>query len=82
MPTYPFHPESRHTAIARCEIAAGGVLESGFVPCHIDGSARPEPLTRPRGGDRVVDYIRQISAAAGLRITLEWQGDWVRVLPA
>lgn len=82
MPSYPFHPESRHTAIARCEVDASGVLAAGFVPCYIDQAARPEPLTRAQGGDQVVDYLRRISAAAGLRVGFEWQGDWVKVLPA
>ncbi|MBI5256018.1 MAG: CapA family protein [Burkholderiales bacterium] len=82
MPTYPFHPESRHTAIARCEVDASGLLAAGFVPCYIDQQARPVPLTRAQGGDKVVDYIREISAAAGLRVGFEWQDDWVKVLPA
>jgi len=81
MPTYPFHPESRNTAIARCRVNASGLLEAGFIPCYIDSQARPEPLPRERGGEAVVDYIRAISAAAGLKVRLEWQDDWVRVLP-
>lgn len=86
MPTYPFHPESRNTAIARCVVNARGVVEAGFIPCYIDADARPEPLTRARGGDAVVDYIRTISQAAGLRVRFEWQTsgecDWVKVLEA
>lgn len=83
MPTYPFHPESRNTAIASCRIKPGGEIAPGLVPCHIDGDARPVPLTRSGGGEAVVEYIRGISRAAGLRVRLEWQGeDWVAVLPA
>lgn len=81
MPTYPFHPESRHTAIARCTVGADGGVEAGFIPCWIDSQARPVPLTRATGAQRVVDYIASISAAAGLSLHLEWQDDWVRVLP-
>lgn len=81
MPTYPFHPESRHTAIARCTVAEDGTLEAGFVPCWIDAQARPEPLTRETGGQRVVDYIAAISTAAGLSCRFDWQDDWVRVQP-
>lgn len=83
MPTYPFHPESRNTAIASCRIKPGGEIAPGLVPCHIDGDARPVPLTRSGGGEAVVEYIRGISRVAGLRVRLEWQGeDWVAVLPA
>lgn len=83
MPTYPFHPESRNTAIASCRVKPDGQFEAGLVPCYIDGFARPVPLTRSEGGEAVVEYIRGISRAAGLRVRLEWQGDdWVAVLPA
>lgn len=83
MPTYPFHPESRNTAIASCRVKPGGEIAPGLVPCYIDGDARPVPLPRSGGGEAVVEYIRGISRAAGLSVRLEWQGDdWVAVLPA
>ncbi|RZJ12246.1 MAG: CapA family protein [Rubrivivax sp.] len=83
MPTYPFHPESRNTAIASCRIKPGGEIAPGLVPCYIDSDARPVPLTRSEAGEAVVEYIRGISRAAGLSVRLEWQGDdWVAVLPA
>ena len=81
MPTYPFHPDSRHTAIARCTVGPGGVIEAGFIPCWIDGLARPVPLANDEKGAAMVDYMRSISQTAGLRVRYEWQGDWVRVLP-
>lgn len=83
MPTYPFHPESRHTVIARCTLGPDGSVVAGFVPCYIDDQARPQPLPRGRGGEAVLDYMRRIGESAGLRCRFEWQGDdWVRVLPA
>ena len=82
MPTYPFHPESRHTLIARCTVGRDGLLEAGFVPCWIDAAARPEPLTREQGGQRVVDYVQRISDAARLSVRMTWRGDWVQVLDA
>jgi poly-gamma-glutamate capsule biosynthesis protein CapA/YwtB (metallophosphatase superfamily) len=82
MPTYPFHPESRNTLIAHCRVDAGGRVEAGFIPCYIDGHARPEPLSRNNGGEAVVDYVRRISADAGLRTAFEWQGDVVRISAA
>jgi len=82
MPTYPFHPESRNTIIARCAVTAKGLVEAGFIPCYIDQLARPQPLQAHNGGQAVVDYVAKISAAAGLSIQLEWIDDWVAVRAA
>jgi len=82
MPTYPFHPESRNTIIARCAVTAKGLVEAGFIPCYIDQLARPQPLQAHNGGQAVVDYVAKISAAAGLAIQLEWIDDWVAVRAA
>jgi poly-gamma-glutamate synthesis protein (capsule biosynthesis protein) len=72
MPTYPFHPESRHTMIA--DIRPGG--QPGFVPCWIDDDARPVPLARDEG-NFVVEYVDAITREAGLTTTYEWAGDRV-----
>jgi len=83
MPTYPFHPDSRHTAIACCRANAEGITEFGLIPCYIDELARPCPLTRQGGGEKVVEYIQQISDMAKLGTRYEWADDqWVRILPA
>jgi Bacterial capsule synthesis protein PGA_cap len=82
MPTYPFHPDSRHTAIARCVLGDDGQLQAGFIPCWIDGQARPVPLGRDARGEAMLDYMRRISEQEKLKVRYEWQGDWVRVLPA
>ncbi|TRZ93735.1 MAG: CapA family protein [Rhodocyclaceae bacterium] len=82
MPTYPFHPESRNTVIARCTVGKTGLLESGFIPCYIDQHARPQPLSASNGGQAVVDYVAKISAAAGLSVRFEWVDDWVAVREA
>ena len=82
MPTYPFHPDSRHTAIARCTVTRDGLVEAGFVPCWIDDAARPVPLTRKDGGQKVLDYMQKISDAERLGVRLDWrgeQGDWVGI---
>src|SRR5690606_14983130 len=43
MPYYPFHPESRNTAVAWLRVDRDGVAESAFVPCRIDDGGRPVP---------------------------------------
>lgn len=73
MPTYPFHPESRHTIIAECSVAADGSIDAGLVPCWIDDDARPVPVTGTEG-ERVLDYVRAIGEEAGLRAQLTWDG--------
>lgn len=80
MPTYPFHPESRNTAIAVCKANALGLIEFGLIPCYIDEKARPTPLTRESGGQKIIDYIASISASAGLKTYFEWaDAHWVRI---
>ena len=79
MPFYPFHPQSRNTAVASVRVDRGGVVEAGLVPCWIDASGRPQPLTRDATGEAVVAYIQQISTEAGFDTVLQWSGDHVRI---
>lgn len=75
MPTYPFHPESRNTVIATVEVDRSGVQRAGFVPCYIDGDARPVPVAWDEGGAEVTEYVRDISARAGFESAIERDGD-------
>jgi poly-gamma-glutamate capsule biosynthesis protein CapA/YwtB (metallophosphatase superfamily) len=79
MPYYPFHPESRHTAIAVVDVDASGTVRPGFIPCWIDDDARPVPQGPGTSGQRVVDYIRDIGETAGLATEFEWVDDRVVV---
>lgn len=74
MPAYPFHPDSRHTLLARVRLAADGSVDAGLVPCWIDAAARPVPLAR-RDAGATVDYLQRIGDAAGLKTRLVWHGD-------
>lgn len=82
MPEYPFHPESRHTAIAVMTVGDDGALGYGVIPCWIDDHARPVPLGPGTRGDEVADYLRAITAEAGLNARLEWDGDRLAVTNA
>jgi poly-gamma-glutamate synthesis protein (capsule biosynthesis protein) len=64
---YNFPPASRLSMIARLHIAQGRVQEAGFIPLYIDRDAVPRPLAvgDPRFGE-VVDYLRAVTAEAGL----------------
>lgn len=67
MPCYPFHPESRNTAIATCRFDRDGLVAAGLVPCWIDDAGRPVPLAAdsPEGAG-VLGYIEQITDTARL----------------
>lgn len=83
MPYYPFHPESRNTMIATIEPDGSGGVRAGFVPCWIDDAGRPVPVGRGGDGDRVVDYVLDISRRAGFAVKASWTGDRdVAVTPA
>lgn len=77
MPTYPFHPESRNTIAADVRIGGDGSIEAGFVPCWIDGDARPVPRG-PDDGAAIMAYVEAITREAGLQTAYRWSGDRVR----
>lgn len=79
MPDYPFHPESRNTAIAVITLAPDGSVGAEAIPCWIDDDARPVPLTRADGGERVGEYLKTITREAGLDTALAWNGDRLTV---
>lgn len=75
MPEYPFHPESRNTAIAVITLGPEGTVDAGVIPCWIDDDARPVPLPQGEGGEAVADYLKTITRDAGLDTVLDWAGD-------
>lgn len=79
MPTYPFHPESRHTAVAWCTFEGGRLVEAALRPCWIDDDARPVPLTDETSARFVTDYIADIGHRAGFDTELTWVEDRVVV---
>ena len=65
MPTYPFHPESRNTAVARLEVGPRDVLAAAVLPFWIDERRAPCPRRSGNEGARSAEYIRRITAEAG-----------------
>jgi len=66
-PLLPFHPDSRMTMVALCWFAGSTLAAAGFVPCLINQANQPVPLRLGSDdGHRVVAYMRDISAVAGL----------------
>ncbi|MCX7520702.1 CapA family protein [Microbacterium sp. STN6] len=76
---YPFHPESRNTAVAVLDVSPSGHLHWGIVPCWIDEKGRPVPHGNDDLGRTVIDYIRRITAEEGFRTEFAWEGDEVRI---
>ncbi|WP_431873781.1 CapA family protein [Amycolatopsis sacchari] len=79
MPYYPFHPESRNTAIAVCRFDENGLREAGFVPCRIDDAGRPVPVGGTPEGAEVTRYIEDITREAGLNGRFTAHGAEVRI---
>lgn len=79
MPYYPFHPESRNTAVAWLRVDRDGVAESAFVPCRIDDGGRPVPCPGTAEGDVVTAYIERITREAGLNGRFSTRRDRVRI---
>ena len=79
MPTYPFHPESRNTMVARLELTAAGVVAAAALPVWIDADARPVPVAgSPRGRD-IESYVRRITAEAGFITTFDEIADGLSI---
>lgn len=74
MPGYPFHPESRHTAIAALTFDEAAV-RTALIPCWIDDDARPVPVGRSPRGEAVAAYLQAITVDAGFATDLAWDGD-------
>ncbi len=74
-PTYPFHPESIYTIIAKCVIEDGIIRQTRFIPMIVNKAGVPEVVTRASGGEEVFDYMVRITAGANLNAVYEWDGD-------
>jgi poly-gamma-glutamate capsule biosynthesis protein CapA/YwtB (metallophosphatase superfamily) len=73
-PTYPFHPEARHTMIARVVAGKDGVREAGFLPCWVAPDGRPLVCGEDELGASVVAYVEEISRRAGLETRFRREG--------
>lgn len=80
---YNFPPASRLSMIARLQIRDGRIREAGFHPVFIDRDAVPRVLVQkdPRFGE-VVDYLRAVTAEAGLDGSYVTEADRVRIANA
>ncbi|EPR10545.1 CapA family protein [Ruminiclostridium papyrosolvens] len=74
-PTYPFHPESIYTIIAKCIIEDGIIKQTRFIPMIVNKAGVPVVVTRESGGEEVLEYMVKITSGANLNATYEWDED-------
>jgi len=66
-PLLPFHPDARMTGVAVCAMDGASPRAIGLLPCVINAANQPVPFAADSAeGQRVLDYVRQISEEAGL----------------
>lgn len=78
-PTYPFHPDSIYTVIAKCIIEDGKIVQTGFIPLIVNKAGIPEAVKRHSGGEAVLDYMKKITDSAGLNAEFEWTEDEIAI---
>jgi hypothetical protein len=77
---YNFPKASRLSMVARLELAGGRIVRSGFLPLYIDRDAVPrfvEPGSARHA--EVVDYMRAVTAEAGLNARYVLADDMVEL---
>lgn len=81
-PTYLSPRESRATLIAKAVIEDGKITRISYIPCYVNKNAEPEIVTRndPRG-QRVFNYMEDISKSEKLPVQFSWNGDEVLIEP-
>jgi poly-gamma-glutamate synthesis protein (capsule biosynthesis protein) len=78
---YPYPADSRKTMIAKCLISGKRIARVSFLPAIIDRSARPQVLTqKDKEFSEVVEYVKEITAEAGLPTRFRRDGDEVTVV--
>lgn len=78
-PTYPFHPDSVYCACAKLLIRDGAVAEYRLIPMLVEKDGAPYVHGDDPKGRAVLDYVRRITAQAGLNARYRWTGDEVRI---
>jgi poly-gamma-glutamate synthesis protein (capsule biosynthesis protein) len=62
----PFHPQAVNSILGRVRWHDDGRMEAGFIPVHIEPPGRPVIADGARARE-IIDYVAQITVAAGLR---------------
>lgn len=77
--TYPYHPDSRMSALGRCTVNSDGVQTAALVPVWMKPPGIPTIATGERAGE-VVDYLERLQESEELQTPLHFDGGEVRFL--
>lgn len=80
VPHFPFPADARHTMIARVIVSDAGVRQAGYLPCYINGAARPEPAGSGERGRLALEYMERVNRDSGLHASFGRDGDYVTFL--
>jgi Bacterial capsule synthesis protein PGA_cap len=81
-PTYMCPPEARATLIVKAVIGNGKIQKLSYLPCYVNKNAEPEIVGRSDvRGQKVYNYLEDISQSEKLSVHFVWDGDEVLVLP-
>lgn len=79
-PTYPFHPESKMTIVAKAVVEGKQIRRVSCLPCVMNKEGQPELVRGDARAQKVFDYLRAITGEAMLNAQLTMEGDEIRVL--
>jgi poly-gamma-glutamate capsule biosynthesis protein CapA/YwtB (metallophosphatase superfamily) len=81
-PTYMSPPEARATLIVKAVIEEGKIRRLSYIPCYVNKNAEPEIVGwSDIRGQKVFNYLEDISRSEKLAVHFSWDGDEVLVLP-
>lgn len=81
-PTYLSPPESRATLIVKAVIEDGRIQRLSYIPCYVNRNAEPEIVgQKDDRGQKVYNYLTDISQSERLSVHFSWDGDEVLITP-
>ncbi len=78
-PTYPFHPEAIYTILAQCVIRDKRIVDTRCIPAIVGRDGVTRVVTRENGGEKVFDYVTDITRRAGLNAEFYWDKDVIDI---
>ena len=74
---FPYSPEQELTIIAKCNIQDRRITQVSYIPCLAGQNQPPEILKNDERGQKVFEYMDNITKGAELNARYEWKGDEV-----
>ena len=74
---FPYTPEQEMTIIAKCAIQDGHITRVSYLPCIAGQNQPPEILKNDERGQKVFEYLNNITQGAELNARYKWEGSEV-----